>query len=92
MIGNNSCGIHSVMAQFYGHGPLTVNQIESLDILTYDGERLTVGATSSEELSSIIAAGGRKGQIYADPQKAARRPRRRNSQTLPRYSAPRFGL
>ena len=69
MIGNNSCGIHSVMAQFYGHGPLTVNQVESLDIVTYDGERLTVGATSEEELTSIIQAGGRKGQIYADLKK-----------------------
>ena len=57
MIGNNSCGIHSVMAQFYGHGPLTVHQVASLDILTYDGERMTVGATSDEELQNIIAAG-----------------------------------
>ena len=66
MIGNNSCGIHSVMAQFYGHGPLTVHQVESLDILTYDGERMTVGATSEAELIRIIQAGGRKGRIYAD--------------------------
>jgi Fe-S oxidoreductase len=32
----------------------------------YDGTRLTVGATSEEELERIIAAGGRKGQIYSD--------------------------
>ena len=65
MIGNNSCGIHSVMAEFYGHGPLTVHQVESLDIVTYDGVRMTVGATSEEELYQIIKEGGRRGEIYA---------------------------
>ncbi len=40
MIGNNSCGTHSVM------GGLTANNIRSLDILLYDGTRMTVGATS----------------------------------------------
>ena len=65
MIGNNSCGIHSVMAEFYGHGPLTVHQVESLDIVTYDGVRMTVGATTEEELYKIIKEGGRRGEIYA---------------------------
>src|SRR5215467_10149108 len=48
MIGNNSCGVHSVMAG------KTDDNIESLDILTYDGTRLSVGETSSEQLESII--------------------------------------
>ena len=64
MIGNNSCGVHSVMAQFYGPGPLTRHQVIDLDILTYDGERFTVGATSHQELDDIIAAGGRRGDIH----------------------------
>ena len=64
MIGNNSCGVHSVMAQFYGPGPLTRHQVIDLDILTYDGERFTVGATSHDELDEIIAAGGRRGEIH----------------------------
>ena len=34
MIGNNSCGIHSVMAEFYGPGPSTVDQVVELDVLT----------------------------------------------------------
>jgi len=34
-------------------------------VLTYDGLRMTVGPTSDEELASIIAAGGRRGRIYA---------------------------
>src|SRR6266702_1554319 len=37
MIGNNSCGVHSVMA-----GKTDAN-IEQLEVVTYDGTRLTVG-------------------------------------------------
>jgi FAD/FMN-containing dehydrogenase/Fe-S oxidoreductase len=59
MIGNNSCGPHSIM------GGKTVDNVEELEILTYDGLRLRVGPTSDEELERIIAAGGRRGQIYA---------------------------
>ncbi|HEX5514829.1 MAG TPA: FAD-binding and (Fe-S)-binding domain-containing protein, partial [Gammaproteobacteria bacterium] len=58
MIGNNSCGPHSVMAG------RTSDNVEALEILTYDGERFWVGATSEEELGQIIAAGGRRGEIY----------------------------
>ncbi len=58
MIGNNSCGIHSVMAG------KTVDNIEELEILTYDGLRMRVGPTSDEELERIIQAGGRRGEIY----------------------------
>jgi FAD/FMN-containing dehydrogenase/Fe-S oxidoreductase len=58
MIGNNSCGIHSVMA---GE---TVNNIEELDIVLYDGTRMTVGATTDHDLDEIIRTGGRKGAIY----------------------------
>ncbi len=58
MIGNNSCGMHAQMA-----GKVEEN-IEELEVLTYDGVRLTVGATSEEELDGIIAEGGRRGEIY----------------------------
>lgn len=59
MIGNNSCGPHSVM------GGKTVENTEELEILTYDGLRMTVGAVTEAELSTIIRKGGRKGEIYA---------------------------
>ncbi len=58
MSGNNSCGIHSVMAG------RTADNIEELDILTYDGVRMTVGRTSEEELENIVSEGGRRGEIY----------------------------
>jgi|SRR5579884_107140 len=59
MIGNNSCGMHAQMA-----GKVEEN-IEELDIVTYDGLRMRVGSTSEAELERIIAEGGRKGEIYA---------------------------
>ncbi|HEY7215064.1 MAG TPA: FAD-binding and (Fe-S)-binding domain-containing protein, partial [Thermoanaerobaculia bacterium] len=58
MIGNNSCGVHSVMAG------KTDDNVEELEVLTYDGLRLRVGATSEEELQRIARAGGRRGEIY----------------------------
>ncbi len=59
MIGNNSCGTHSILAG------LTSDNIEALDVLLYDGTRLTVeNRTSEEELERIIRQGGRRGDIY----------------------------
>src|SRR5881398_3418936 len=40
MIGNNSCGVHSVM------GGSTADNVEELEVLTYDGLRLRVGKNS----------------------------------------------
>jgi len=59
MIGNNSCGVHALMSG------KTVDNIEELEIVTYDGVRMRVGPTSDSDLESIIAAGGRRGEIYA---------------------------
>ena len=58
MIGNNSCGVHSVMA---GE---TSDNIEELEILTYDGTRMRVGATSDADVDSFIQSGGPVGEIY----------------------------
>ncbi|HJU06771.1 MAG TPA: FAD-linked oxidase C-terminal domain-containing protein [Nitrospiraceae bacterium] len=58
MIGNNSCGTHSVM------GGTTADNVEELEILTYQGLRMRVGKTSEAELNRIIGEGGRRGDIY----------------------------
>jgi FAD/FMN-containing dehydrogenase/Fe-S oxidoreductase len=42
MIGNNSCGVRSVLTQFYGPGPRTSDNVHELEVLLYDGRRLTV--------------------------------------------------
>jgi FAD/FMN-containing dehydrogenase/Fe-S oxidoreductase len=60
MIGNNSCGAHSMLAG------RTSDNIVDLDVLLYDGTRLTVGPTPPGELDRIVAAGGRTGRLYGD--------------------------
>ena len=67
MIGNNSCGTHSVMA-----GKTEENVLE-LDVLTYDGLRMRVGATRDDEFERIVEAGGRRGEIYAGLRRIADR-------------------
>ncbi|MDP8969801.1 MAG: FAD-binding oxidoreductase, partial [Actinomycetota bacterium] len=59
MIGNDACGVHSLMAG------RTADNIDSLDVVCYDGTRMRVGATTPEELEELIAAGGGRGAIYA---------------------------
>jgi FAD/FMN-containing dehydrogenase/Fe-S oxidoreductase len=59
MIGNDSCGIHSVMAG------RTAENVHELEVLTYDGLRMRVGPTGDRELEAIIRAGGRRGEVYA---------------------------
>src|SRR3954447_394451 len=63
-VGNNSCGTHSIQSQLYGPGPRFSDCVRELEIITYDGERLRVGIGEEERLDEIIAAGGRKGEIY----------------------------
>jgi FAD/FMN-containing dehydrogenase/Fe-S oxidoreductase len=63
-LGNNSCGIHSVQAQHYGAGPRTSDNVQAMEVVTHDGERFWVGVGEEDQLERIIAAGGRKGEIY----------------------------
>jgi FAD/FMN-containing dehydrogenase/Fe-S oxidoreductase len=59
MMGNNSCGVHSVMAG------KTDDNIEELEILTYGGDRMKVGATPAAELEQICESGDARRDIYA---------------------------
>ncbi|TDC96648.1 FAD-binding oxidoreductase [Nonomuraea deserti] len=58
MIGNNSCGS---TAQAYGK---TSENVARLEVLTYDGTRMWVGPTSRQEYARILAAGGRRADLY----------------------------
>src|SRR5512138_3117690 len=58
MIGNNSCGVHSVMAG------RTSENVEELALLLYDGKILRVGATDDAALAAIRRAGGRRAALY----------------------------
>lgn len=67
MIGNNSCGMHSIMAG------KTDDNVFELQIMTYDGVEMSVGPTSQEQLQKILQAGGRKAEIYAALQKLSQK-------------------
>src|ERR687883_1553726 len=58
MLGNNSCGVHSVMAG------RTSDNVYELDVVLHDGTRMIVGETSNEEFDRIVQEGGRKAAIY----------------------------
>ncbi len=58
MIGNNSCGS---TAQAYGK---MADSVRRLDVLLYDGLRTWTGETSDGEYQRILAAGGRKAEVY----------------------------
>src|SRR5213082_3186565 len=61
MLGNNSCGVHSVLAEFYGGGARTSDNVHAFEVLLYDGTIMRVGRTSDAELDRIISDGGRRG-------------------------------
>jgi FAD/FMN-containing dehydrogenase/Fe-S oxidoreductase len=58
MIGNNSCGVHGLL------GGKVVDNVESLDLILYDGTRMTVGQTGAAQLDALRHSGGRVGEIY----------------------------
>jgi FAD/FMN-containing dehydrogenase len=58
MMGNNSCGVHALMAG------KTVDNVEALEVMTYDGLRLSLGPLSEEEVRAKANMGGREGEIY----------------------------
>lgn len=85
MLGNNSCGVHSLYAR------RTVDNVRELEVLTYDGVRLNVGATPDEVLAQkLIEPGGRRDLSRAEG--LARRLCRRDPAAVSAHSAPRFRL
>ena len=58
MLGNNSCGVHSVMAG------KTVDNVLELEVLCADGTRLRVGPTADDDLIRLCGEPGRIGELY----------------------------
>jgi FAD/FMN-containing dehydrogenase len=63
MLGNNSCGRHSVQSEFHGPGPRVADNLVELEVLTYRGERLRIGrggagtpVAIAERLRELVAA------------------------------------
>ncbi|MDI1480279.1 FAD-binding and (Fe-S)-binding domain-containing protein [Polyangium sp. y55x31] len=63
MIGNDSCGIHSVMGG--PHAARTADYVEELDVLTYEGDWLRLEKLGGDALEHVIRAGGPRGRIFA---------------------------
>lgn len=59
MLGNNSCGVHAQMA-----GPVS-NNVESLEVLAYDGTRMTAGWMTESDLDEAISRGGHAGEMLS---------------------------
>jgi FAD/FMN-containing dehydrogenase/Fe-S oxidoreductase len=58
MVGNNACGSHSVA---WGK---TVDNVSSLDVVTYRGNRLRAAPTSGADLERLIAGEGPTAELY----------------------------
>ncbi len=65
MIGNNSCGINSMLAANHGTGYRTSDNISELEVLTYDGTILRVGALDEAAWQARAARPGREGEIFS---------------------------
>ena len=60
MIGNNSCGPHSMLAG------KTVENVIELEVLTPNGESFWVGPTTDAELNTIISGNDERAGIYRE--------------------------
>ncbi|MFN7023491.1 MAG: FAD-binding and (Fe-S)-binding domain-containing protein [Pseudorhizobium sp.] len=58
MIGNNSGGVHALMAG------LTVHNVCTLDVVTYEGLRLRVGPLSADERRNVLSGDGPVSELY----------------------------
>ncbi len=58
MIGNNSCGVHSMAAG------LTADNVDEMDVLTADGIRMRVGPTTDALAHATARESGRAADIY----------------------------
>src|SRR5438874_433284 len=64
MLGNNSCGVHSVMAEFYGGGARCSDNVREMEVLLYDGTIMRVGKTDDATVAQIRAGSDRRSEIY----------------------------
>src|SRR5881394_2384669 len=69
MVGSNSCGVRSIMAQFYGPGPRTSDNVHELEVLLYDGRRLRLreGTSGDAEIDRrLLELAGRYAELIRE--------------------------
>ena len=86
MIGNNSCGVHSVMAG------KTDDNIEALEVLTYDGLRMKVGKDRRCGTGADHPRWRPAGRNLRRPEKDSRPIFRSRKPALSQYSPQSFGI
>ncbi len=64
MVGNNSCGINSLLAANHGNGLRTSDNIASAEVLTYEGAILKLGDFGEDDITDAISKGGPRAEIY----------------------------
>ena len=77
MLGNNSCGVHAQMA-----GAVS-NNVESMEVLLYDGTRMRAGWMTEKEMDHAIQQGGRVGDILANLKRLRQRYARQIRERFP---------
>jgi|SRR5688572_20066470 len=85
MIGNNACGVHSVVAG------LTADVVEDLYVLTADGLRLRVGPTGPQDRRAVRRAWAARRSVFA-AESSARPLCGRDPRALSAHSATRLRL
>src|SRR5437899_3450368 len=66
MLGNNSCGVHSVMAEFYGGGARCSDNVRELQVLLYAGTIFGAGKSEDAELAQIVTGTVVAGSVDPD--------------------------
>lgn len=69
MIGNNACGVHSVLAADKADGARTSDNVISMEIITADGDIFQTGVTDEKEIDQLIKNNGKQGEKYAQMKK-----------------------
>jgi FAD/FMN-containing dehydrogenase/Fe-S oxidoreductase len=64
MLGNNSCGVHSLISRNAGLGLRTSDNTHELDVLTYDGLRLRVGQLPPDLFEQLASTGGEQSELF----------------------------
>ncbi len=93
MLGNNSCGIHSLLAAKHGRGLRTSDNTHELEVLTYRGVRFRVGATSPERFAAHHSKPAVRAEKYIRQAQGLREQVRRViRERMPQVAAARFRL
>ena len=92
MLGNNSCGVHSLLGAKHGRGLRVADNTHELEILTYDGAALARGRNVARRTGADHPRRRPPRRDLRQAEGAPRPVRRRDPHALPEARPPRLGL